>query len=145
MGDSNIIQNFLFDQSPATAVLRKNLDAQAARQRAHAQNIANAETPGYRRVAVDFEEQLKEVLDQGSPGTLKTSDPRHLSSAGNSGLKELSPTVRVEPLSEEGNGVNGVDMDREMAEMAETQIRYMTSLELLKRRYAGLKSAIKGQ
>lgn len=145
MGDSNIIQNFLFDQSPATAVLRKNLDAQAARQRAHAQNIANAETPGYRRVAVDFEEQLKEVLDQGNPGTLKTSDPRHIASSGNSGLADLSAKTRIEPLSEEGTGVNGVDMEREMAEMAETQLRYIASLELLKRRYTGLKTAIKGQ
>ncbi|MDD5087941.1 MAG: flagellar basal body rod protein FlgB [bacterium] len=145
MGDSNIIQNYLFEQSPATEVLKRSLDAQAARQRAHAQNIANAETPGYRRVAVDFEEQLKEVLDQGSPGTLKTADPRHIASSGSSGLADLTATTRTEPPSEDGTGINGVEMEQEMAEMAETQIRYMASLELLKRRYSGLKSAIKGQ
>ncbi|MBU0508390.1 flagellar basal body rod protein FlgB [bacterium] len=144
MADRNVIQDFLINQSSATTVLKKNLDAQAARQRAHAQNIANAETPGYRRVAVDFESELKEVLDQESSGALRTTNPRHLRS-GASSLEEIQPKFRTEPLPEDGNGVNGVDMDQEMAEMAETQLRYLASLELLKRRYTGLKSAIRGQ
>ncbi len=141
----NTIQNFLINQSPATMTLKKTLDAQAARQRAHASNIANAETPGYQRVAVEFEDQLKEVLDQNNSASMRRDDPRHMNTNGTGSLEDLSYQTVREPLPEDGSGLNGVDIEREMTEMAETQIRYLASLELLKRRYTGLKSAIKGQ
>jgi flagellar basal-body rod protein FlgB len=141
----NLIENFLLNQSPSNAVLKKTLDANSVRQRAHAQNIANAETPGYRRIAVDFEDQLKQVLDDNVDGMAQT-DPRHLNGNGaHVELQSLQATTRREPLDPNSPGVNGVNIDLEMAEMAETQLRYLTSLELLKRRYAAVKSAIKGQ
>jgi flagellar basal-body rod protein FlgB len=142
---SNLIENFLLKQGTSATVLRKDLDAQAMRQRAHAQNIANAETPGYRRVAVEFEGQLKEALD-GLGGSMVRSDPRHLtSSGGTGGLAAVQAFAKSEKPDPEGQGVNGVSIDMEMAEMAQTQIKYLASLELLKRKYIGLKSAIKGQ
>ena len=141
----NIVQRFLIDQSTPTTVLKKALDAQAARQRAHAQNIANAETPGYKRVAVDFESELKNVLGDNNVGAMKRTETRHMNTGGSGTLEDLAPKIRVEEPNPESSGVNGVDMDQEMAQMAETQIRYLTALELLKRRYMSLKTAIKGQ
>jgi flagellar basal-body rod protein FlgB len=141
---NSIIQNYLIGKGSATAVLKKTLDAQATRQRAHAQNIANAETPDYKRVAVDFENLLKEATDQTGSGSLKRSDSRHLPTSGLD-METLEPQIRQESPDPNGTGVNGVDIEQEMAEMAETQIRYMAALELLKRRYAGLKSVIRGQ
>ncbi len=139
----NLIENFILNQSPGTTVLKKTLDAQSMRQRAHAQNIANAETPGYRRMAVSFESDLKEVL-QGEAGAMLRSDSRHLGLDGNGGLEDLAPKALREKPSADGPGTNGVNIDLEMAEMAETQIRYLASLEFLKRRYSGLKTAIRG-
>ncbi|MBI5059641.1 flagellar basal body rod protein FlgB [candidate division KSB1 bacterium] len=141
----NLIENFLLNQAPGNAVLKKTLDANALRQRTHAQNIANAETPGYRRLAVDFEQQLKQVLDDDIDGMAQTN-PRHMNGNGaRVELEALAATTRTEPLDPNSPGINGVNIDLEMAEMAETQLRYLTSLELLKRRYAGIKAAIKGQ
>lgn len=141
----NLVEGFLVGQSTSTVTLKKTLDAQAMRQRAHAQNIANAETPGYRRVAVDFEDQLKTVLAGEGTGTLRKDDPRHMDTGGRGSLAEVQATAREEPADPNGTGVNSVNIDFEMAQMAETQLRYMTALELLKRRYTSLKSAIKGQ
>lgn len=141
----NLIENVLLNQQPGTAALKKSLDAQAMRQRAHAQNIANAETPGYQRMAVRFEEDLREALNS-SAGSLLRSDSRHLGLGGAAGsIDELSPKPLREKPASDGPGVNGVNIDLEMAEMAETQLRYLASLELLKRRYQGLKTAIRGQ
>jgi len=126
-------------------VLKKTLDAQATRQRTHAQNIANAETPGYRRVAVDFESELKSVLGDDNAAKMARTDPRHMNTGGSGSLADLEPRIRIEQPEGEQSGVNGVNIDEEMAQMAETQIRYLTALELLKRRYTGLKTAIKGQ
>ena len=141
----NLVQQLLLDQSTSMTVLKKTLDAQATRQRAHAQNIANAETPGYRRVAVDFESELKSVLGDNNVGEMARTDPRHMNTGGAGSLADLQPKIRIEQPESEQSGVNGVNIDEEMAEMAETQIRYLTALELLKRRYTGLKTAIKGQ
>jgi flagellar basal-body rod protein FlgB len=141
----NLVQQLLLDQSTSMTVLKKTLDAQATRQRAHAQNIANAETPGYRRVAVDFESELKSVLGNNNAGELARTDPRHMNTGGAGSLSDLQPKIRVEQPESDPSGVNGVNIDEEMAEMAETQIRYLTALELLKRRYTSLKTAIKGQ
>jgi flagellar basal-body rod protein FlgB len=142
---TNFVSELLVDQSAPTVTLKKALDAQATRQRAHVQNIANAETPGYKRVAVDFEEQLKSVLSADSPSQLQRADGRHLGTDGPGTLQGLQAKVRVEEPDPDSPGINGVDIDQEMAQMAETQLRYMTSLELLKRRYTNLKSAIRGQ
>ncbi|MCB1060846.1 MAG: flagellar basal body rod protein FlgB [Calditrichaeota bacterium] len=140
MADNNLIQNYLTAQNPATSTLRSMLDAQAARQRAHSQNIANAETPGYQRVRVEFEDLLQEKLD-GQSQKLAQADQRHIPSTDD-------PTAQIkvtrEAIPEDATGVNGVNIEEEMAEMAETQLRYLTALELLKRRYSDIKSAITG-
>jgi flagellar basal-body rod protein FlgB len=141
----NIVDQFLLSGSAPTVVLKKSLDAQAMRQRAHAQNIANAETPGYKRVAVDFEEQLKSALSQRGSGTLTTGDPQHMTDNETDALANVQAVAREETPDGNSPGVNGVDIDQEMSQMAETQLRYMASLELLKRRYTSLKMAIKGQ
>jgi flagellar basal-body rod protein FlgB len=140
---TNIIQQYLADNAGTNIILKKALDAQATRQRAHAQNIANAETPNYKRVAVDFEGLLKEATDLSDLGDLKESDQRHIPNL-EANLDQLEPKIRQEMPDPNGTGINGVDIDKEMAEMAETQIRYLTSLELLKRRYTNLKSVIRG-
>ncbi|MBK6909925.1 MAG: flagellar basal body rod protein FlgB [bacterium] len=137
----NLIQNFLVQQNPTAVTLKAMLDAQATRQRAHAQNIANAETPGYQRVRVDFEDMLREKLD-GADQTLARGDQRHVGATDE--LDGLTHRVTREPLLEDLTGVNGVNIEEEMAEMAETQLRYLAALELLRRRYDGMKSAITG-
>ena len=138
----NIIQSSLINTARATVALKKGLDAWAMRQRAHAQNIANVETPGYKRVVVDFESKLREALRTGK-AKIATTHPHHLPSA-KPNIENMRLQFRREPIDPNGTGMNGVDIDREMAEMAETQLRYMTAVELLKRRYDGLKAAIRG-
>jgi flagellar basal-body rod protein FlgB len=141
----NVVQSFLIDQSPTLTALKKTLDAEALRQKAYAQNIANAETPGYRRVVVDFEDQLKSALEGNQTDRLHRDDPRHFQKDGTGALQELRPKIREEEPPEDNSGVNGVDLEVEMAQMAETQIKYLAAAEMLKQRYAGLKTAIRGQ
>jgi len=139
----NLVQNFLVRNIPPTVALKNALDAQAMRQRAHTQNIANAETPGYQRVRVEFENILSEALDGGG-AKLAQSDPRHLTPSASDGVASAKLRVSREPVDPESGNINGVNIEEEMAEMAETQIRYLTSIELLKRRYEGMKTAIRG-
>ena len=66
---------------PATdnyALARKLLDAAALRQEAIATNVANAETPGFRRLDIspDFAQQLRASVEAGQAGQTQSLQPK---------------------------------------------------------------------
>lgn len=107
-------------------------------------NIANAETPGYRAIGYDFEDQLQEISGVGEPLPMKTSNPRHrrheLVEAGGN----ILPDVFVKPTESISNDGNTVDIDGEMAEMARNQILFRTAVETVVKKIGLIKYAIDG-
>src|ERR1700753_159563 len=91
-------------QSDSYQIARKLLHAAALRQEAIASNIANAETPGYRRLdlAPDFASQLKASLADG----------------GANSLDDVTPTLAEDPhaRSMRPDG-NTVEIEQEMVAM----------------------------
>ncbi len=123
------------------AVLVRALDAAALRHRVIAHNVANADTPGYRRQTLRFEEELARYLTDGrgptSP-TLAQTHPGHLA-----GLSQ--PPLPVPRLQEEAGTTwrpdgNNVDIDAEMAQLVENQLWYAALSQQLSRRYALLRT-----
>ena len=108
----------------------KSLDASAMRGRVIAENLANVSTPGYRRKEVVFEDELKKVLDKKIPG--ETTEPGHMDILRGAEVDKVQPKA-LEPIDPTMPGeVNNVDVDMEMAKMAENQIQYDFSI-----RFAG--------
>jgi flagellar basal-body rod protein FlgB len=132
----------VFEKSPIP-VLVKSLDASMLRSRTIANNIANVNTPGYQRVEVSFEDELRKALDQGQLRGMQTND-KHLP-LGKLDLSGLSPKVQkpVDPTLP--SGVNNVDIDMEMAKLAENQILYNFSAKFLKGQYNKLNAAIQAK
>ena len=124
-------------------VLKTALDAYARRGKVHAANIANAETPGYRAREVQFENDLALALRSADQGRLETTQPRHVSPA--SQLPRGEVTYRNPPSAYLENGVNDVQIDREMADLAANTMRFNVAAELVSRAYRGMKSAIRGR
>lgn len=124
-------------------VLKTALDAYAQRGKVHAANIANAETPGYRAREVEFENDLALALRSADQGRLETTQARHLSPAGQ--LPRGEVTYRNPPSAYLENGVNDVQIDREMADLAANTMRFNVAAELVSRAYRGMKSAIRGR
>lgn len=123
-----------------TDLLRRALDAAALRQEAIAHNIANAETPGYKRLTVDFEESLRRALAaQGRP-RLNRTHPAHLAGAGGAG--EVAPVVRRETETSLQPDGNNVDVDLEMTELAANSINYNAAVQLLNARLGWLRYVI---
>lgn len=124
-------------------VLKRALDVYADRGRVHAENVANAETPGYRAREITFEDDLRFALRTGTGGRLAATDSRHVSSAD-----EL-PAGTVEfrnPVTEAtANGVNDVEIDREMADIAENTLRFTVAADRVRAAYSALKKAIHGR
>lgn len=123
----------------ATDVLQQSLDGLSMRQRATANNIANVDTPGYKATQVSFESQLASAVDGqllARRGVqVATTNPAHLS-AGPQELGHAEPIVsKFDTVSYRNDG-NSVDIEREMALLAETQLRFSALSNLASRRLA---------
>ncbi|PIU61621.1 MAG: flagellar basal body rod protein FlgB [Armatimonadetes bacterium CG07_land_8_20_14_0_80_40_9] len=132
--------NRLFD-SDAFLTLKKSLDAASLRQRTIANNIANVDTPGFKRADVTFEEELKVALEKNGKSGLKVTNPKHISNKPK-GVAEVSPKVIKENSTVFRNDLNNVDIDKEMAKLAENNLAYNTLAQLINQKLRGLGSAI---
>src|SRR5687767_10562529 len=85
------------------------LDAYALRAKAIAGNVANASTPGYQRIEVDFESQLKAALDRKLPQG-ESDKPGHLL-LGRPELDQVHPVAYRPADATKPGEVNNVDID----------------------------------
>jgi len=124
-----------------TKALEKALDATWVRNEAISQNLANVDTPGYKRKNVEFEEYLKQAIDGNNLTGFRT-DKRHIPIGGrNIDEVEIKTTEDNSSLSMRLDG-NNVDPEREMALMAKNTIQYNTLVQRLSGSFKGIKSVI---
>lgn len=137
-----MLGKLLFDKTNGP-LLTKSLDAAMVRSRAISNNVANINTPGYKRVEVSFEKQLAEALDSKILRGSRTNS-RHLP-LGKLAIDEVQPQsfTPVDPTL--ASGVNNVDIDMEMAKLAENQILFNFSVKRLQGVYTKLNAAIQGR
>ncbi len=120
-------------------LLEKVLDYSALKQKVIGKNIANATTVGYKREDVDFENVLNSVNNK-----LKTSKPQHIMN-GSHAINNDSELKIVED-GDTGNvsGFNNVDIDQEMAELAENNIMFRFSSKRMTQYFQDMQSVIRG-
>ena len=135
-----MLWRLLFARS-SVPYLQKSLDACSLRQRCIAGNIANATTPGYRRVEVVFEEELRKANCRLSG---EVTHPRHLR-IGRPRIEEVTPKLSVSRERSLAGGINNVDIDREMAALAQNQLLFSFSSRLLALKYRAIKTSIQGK
>lgn len=123
-----------------TNILEKALASSALRQKIISNNIANVNTPGFKKSDVLFEDQLQAAMDT-SMLPLARTNANHLSSGGVSGA--LEPSVVVDNTSSMRLDGNNVDIDKEMASLAKNSIYYNAVAQQLGKYYGMLSSAVK--
>lgn len=138
-----MLNKFLFEQTNLP-LLAKGLDTYAMRQKASAHNIANVNTHGFKRMEVQFEDELRKALgyDRGIKSG-RTDDGHFTIGAGN--LDEVEPTSYMPDDSDIHSGVNNVDIDEEMVRLAKAQLSFDFASKMAHRTYAGLRSSIRGE
>ena len=107
------------------------LDAAALRQQVIAHNLANANTPRFKRQDVQFEAQLSQALDRKQTG-------------GESSVSSVAPrviTVGATSTRPDGNNVN---MELESVKLAENAIRFEVMSQSVGSYFSGLKMVING-
>ena len=137
----------LFD-STKIPLLSRALDAYTLRHRTISSNIANIGSAGYKPGVVSFEEQLA-ASRSGATVAVATTDPRHIA-AGAGTETDVTPVVKEAaadprmPFDPDASGVNGVDIDNEMAELAKNQIRFKYAARLMAGTFKDIQESIRG-
>lgn len=117
----------LFDVTFQTLDLA--LGAAGKRQEVLANNLANVNTPGYKRLDVDFDGMLAKAVDAARTGD-------------RSALDALRPGVNTDDAVAVRADGNSVDVDQEMAFLAENNIRYNALVQLSQKKLETLKYVI---
>ena len=109
------------------------------KNRVIAKNISNIGTENYQRQDVVF----KEMLNESSNSLLRRDNSKHL--AGISSSPESSKFEYVTDQSESmDSGINNVNIEREMSELAENTLRYKFAAKKVGDYYRNLQKVIKG-
>lgn len=117
----------LFDVTFRTLDLA--LGAAGKRQEVLANNLANVNTPGYKRLDVDFDGVLAQAVDAA-----RTGDRSRLDALRPGVLQDDAVAVRADG--------NSVDVDQEMAYLAENNVRYNALVQLTQKKLETLKYVI---
>jgi flagellar basal-body rod protein FlgB len=111
---------------------RALMDASVARQTALAGNVANVNTPGYKRQDTSgvFQQELEHAISSGDTQKLKSIVPQIITD-------DKSPAIRLD-----GSNVN---IERELVELAKNSAQFEVSASMLTKRYQALRLAITGK
>jgi flagellar basal-body rod protein FlgB len=109
-------------------ILKRSMDVAVLRRNVIANNVANAETPNFKRTVVNFESALKRALDSEkvAPPRQFVSDPRHISFHRPVDYRTVAPRRVLDYLTTAKNNGNNVDMEEEMMLAMENQLLYQT-------------------
>lgn len=117
----------------------KQMDLTWRRNEAITSNIANAETPGYRAVDINFTNELNNAFGIGTEGAaLKATNSKHMdiSSSSNAHLMpDYSGTTKADG--------NNVDIDIQMGRLAYNSGKYSTASSIIRKQLTLLKNAIR--
>ncbi|WP_088228585.1 flagellar basal body rod protein FlgB [Desulfosporosinus sp. FKB] len=106
---------------PVLSVLQKGLEASSLRQQVLSNNVANADTPNFKRSDVDFQTVLGAALgEDGGVLPMKETLSQHLSGV----LGPDNNGVVIDQSTSLRNDGNNVDIDKEMSNVAENGLYY---------------------
>jgi len=103
------------------------------RHKVLANNLANADTPGYKAMDISFSEQLRHFMSARNPGSESFSLPPPI------------PFLELDLTSGEPRmDLNTVNIDQELVKLSQNTILHNSYLQLLGKKFQILKSAISG-
>jgi flagellar basal-body rod protein FlgB len=121
----------LFNQ-PNYVATKKLMDATVMRHEAIASNLANSETPQYKRLDIvpSFKEELNNALNSGSPGQIAQVEPR------------LAVDATAIPQGRDGNTVQ---MENELLQLSQNSLAHAVEGQMITASLVRLRLAITGK
>lgn len=134
----------------ALGIHQQALSLRTSRTEMLASNIANADTPGYKAIDIDFKSALQVSVDKQHQfqqsaskhaGSLSTTNPRHIQLD----MAETNVETLYRVPNQSSLDGNTVDGELEKSAFAENALRYQASLEFLSGKFKGMITALKGE
>lgn len=104
-----------------------------------AENIANADTPGYKARDIDFDQVLQRTRNDSIK--MRTTNKGHIQLS----QQAYSNDIRFRQVEQSAADGNTVDTQKEKAAFSENSMRYQLSMNILSRKIKGLKTAFRGE
>lgn len=111
-------------------LLTKFLDVQSKRAEVVSANVANADTPKFKAQRLDFADYLKRLARNAT-----SSDDGELSVGEEPQIVSLNGPARIDG--------NDVDLAREMADLADSGMQYLSGIQMLQSRLRTLRAAVR--
>jgi flagellar basal-body rod protein FlgB len=115
-------------------LLTREMEITTLRRNVIANNIANADTPNFKRSDVNFESQLKRALDSEKvvpPFQEFVTDPRHIPFNKPMDWRDVQPRRVLDYLTEAKNNGNNVDIEQEGIDSLNNQLVYTTLAQVI--------------
>lgn len=120
-------------------LLSKSLGGLWLRNKAINQNIANADTPNYKRISVSFEDSLRSAINKNRT-TLNITHKNHISTTKS--ISEIQPEINVDRSYSYRFDGNNVDIDVESANLAKNSIMYSAVANQIASEFEKIKNVI---
>ncbi len=127
-------------------LLQKGMDASLVRQQVIADNIANVDTPGFKRMDVTFESQMKRALDseQEERFPVYLTNKGHIDFFKPMDYRDVKAKLQIEFDTNFRNDKNNVDIEKEVAESVKNSLRYKAMAQNLSTKFKSLALAMQG-
>lgn len=122
----------LFDQT--LGVLHKVLNLRQQNQKLITANIANAETPGYRPVRMEFEQDMQRAL-----GTAERAPLPQREALAKAAISSVNGSIVHDAQGPQIGDKNAVNIDQEMVHLAENQLKYEAAVSMMNKKLSLLK------
>lgn len=132
----NGLSKFLFTKM-GVPNFSKYLNLGSFRQKLIAGNMANAATPGYKAQDIQFEREYQRLTGTSEHLAGALTNQYHIP-LGEHALKP--PRVELEKIKD--GDVNSIDIDEEVANLAQNELQFTIGAELLKRKFDSMRNAI---
>jgi flagellar basal-body rod protein FlgB len=122
-------------------LLKSALEGLTARQRTIADNVANVDTPEFKATRVSFEKALSQAHGARDNSLPMFKVPGGVAGPGEA-VGNVSPTATQETNLGRRNDGNNVDIDTEMLELSDTNIRFNALIQVMSSKMTGLRYVI---
>jgi flagellar basal-body rod protein FlgB len=105
-------------------VIAAGVKVEGLRQKTIANNVANLQTPGYRRSDVKFQDVLAQALE------------------GDKDISDLEPEIFQPGETNVKSNGNDVNLEMEVGQMVKNSLRYKTYIRILEKKYQQIDMAM---
>jgi len=127
-------------------ILHRGMDVSMLRQDVIADNIANADTPNFKRSFVNFESQLRAALESEGKTGLQAAmtNEKHIPFYQPIDYRSVQPQRQLDYLTTSDNNGNNVDIEEESMNFLNNQLLYTMMTESVNQEFARINMVLGG-